>query len=37
VIMPQVSVHWLLRAVVRYGLAGDDRLDTEVNIYTAPP
>jgi hypothetical protein len=34
VITPQVSVHWLLRAIVRYGLVADDRLDAEVNVYT---
>ena len=37
VITPQVSVHWLLRAIVRYGLVADDRLDTEVNVFTRRP
>jgi hypothetical protein len=32
-----LSVHWHLRAVVRYGLLAADRLDTEINVYTGKP
>ncbi len=36
IIAPFLSVHWHLRAVVRYSVLSADRLDTEVNVYTAP-
>lgn len=36
-ITPYLNVHWHLRAVVRYGMLAADRLDTEINVYTAPP
>jgi hypothetical protein len=36
IITPYLSVHWHLRAVVRYRALAADRLDTEVNVYTGP-
>lgn len=35
-ITPDLSVHWHLRVVVRYGRRAKDRLDIEVNIYSGP-
>jgi hypothetical protein len=34
-ITPYLNVHWQLRAVVRYGMLAADRLDTEINVFTA--
>jgi len=36
-ITPYLSVHWYLRAMVRYGFSAPDMLDTEVNVYSQPP
>lgn len=36
-ITPHLSVHWYLRAVVRYGQFARDSGEWELNVYTGPP
>jgi hypothetical protein len=35
--IPQLSVRWYLRAVVRYGQFARDSGEWELNVYTGPP